>query len=50
LRQAVIKSERFLSKSEITEQTIKLSLVDCVQGALTAVKLTCNEKIIKIFN
>lgn len=50
MKYALRATEKFLTRSEITAQTIKTSLQEMVEGSLAAVSLTCRDKIIKVFN
>jgi hypothetical protein len=50
LKFALKATEKYLTRSEITAQSINTSLVQMVEGALATVSLTCREKIVKVFN
>ena len=43
-------TEKYLTRTEVTAQSMKTSLVEMVHGALAAVSITCRDKIVKVFN
>jgi hypothetical protein len=43
-------TEKFLTRSEVSAQTMAFTLTEMIDGSLAAVSLTCRDKVIKVFN